>query len=59
MEKLLTDEQIKKKLSDRNLAEIARRLNCSRAWISAHYTGTVKISETYREKYTEYFREHG
>ena len=49
-------DEIKNKLSDRNLSEVARRVGVTRAYMSAIKTGLViKLSESMHEKLTEYF----
>lgn len=49
-------DQIREKLSDRNLSEVARRVGVTRAYISAIKTGVVtKLSEHTHKKLTEYF----
>lgn len=52
----MTLEEIKQKLSDRNLSEIARRIGVTRAYLSAIKTGViVKLSDSMNEKLTNYF----
>lgn len=46
-------EQIKEKLSDRNLAEVARRIGVTRAYLSSIMKGQ-KISEEMRKKLSDY-----
>lgn len=51
---MLTIEQIQERLSDRNLAEVARRLNVTRAYISALKNGKVKPSYPMLTKLSHY-----
>lgn len=49
-------DEIKNKLSDRNLSEVARRVGVTRAYMSAIKTGLVtKLSEKMQQKLTAYF----
>lgn len=52
-----TDE-IKEKLSDRNLAEVARRLGLSRAYLSAIMTGRREPSEQVKQSLESYLKAH-
>lgn len=48
-------EEIKKTLSDRNLAEVARRIGCTRAYLSAICKGRVdKLSDGMKDKLGAY-----
>lgn len=50
-------EEIKTALSDRNLAEVARRIGCTRAYLSAICNGKVaKLSDDMNGKLTNYLR---
>lgn len=53
----MTIEEIKTALSDRNLAEVARRIGCTRAYLSAICSGKVlKLSEDMTDKLSNYLR---
>lgn len=52
-------DQIKSKLSDRNLSEVARRLGVTRSYMSAIKKGVVvKLSDDMQKKLTKYFEEN-
>ena len=51
---MLTIEQIADRMSDRNLAEVARRLGVTRAWLSAIINGKAKPSYDMLLKISEY-----
>lgn len=51
---MLTIEQIKERLSDRNLAEVARRLGVTRAYLSAITNDRVKPSYVMLTRLSDY-----
>lgn len=52
----MTLELIKEKLSDRNVAEVARRLGVTRAYLNAVKNGSVeKLSDHMHDKLKIYF----
>jgi transcriptional regulator with XRE-family HTH domain len=51
---MLTIEQIKDRLSDRNLAEVARRVGVTRAYLSAITNDRVKPSYDMLVKLSDY-----
>ena len=51
---MLTIEQIKTKLSDRNLAEVARRITVTRAYLSALVNDKRPIGPVMQKKLSDY-----
>ena len=51
---MLTIEQIRDRLSDRNLAEVARRIDVTRPWLSAVVNDKVPVSDSMIEKLSNY-----
>lgn len=53
----MLDETIRKKLADRNVAEVARRIGVTRAYLN-NYLSTGKISASTKEKLIAYLLEN-
>lgn len=54
----MTDQEIRKQLGDRNLAEVGRRLKVTRSWLQQIRAGNVPISQNMRERLERYFAEN-
>lgn len=50
----MSDDDIRNALTDRNLAEVARRLSVTRAYLHAIRAAKVPLSESMRQRLTEY-----
>lgn len=49
--------EIREKLSDRNLAEVGRRIGVTRVWLNAIRRGVVtELSEDMHKKLTDYLK---
>jgi len=51
---MLTVEEIKSMLKDRNLAKVARALGCSRGTLSGYMRGEFRPSEEMQKKLSDY-----
>jgi len=51
---MLTVEEIKSMLKDRNLAKVARALGCSRATLSGYMRGEFRPSDEMLKKLSDY-----
>lgn len=51
---MLTIEEIREKMGDRNIAEVARRLDVTRAWLADIIKGRGKPSYSMLEKISDY-----
>lgn len=55
--KMLTINEIRKRLEDRNLAAVARKVGVTRVWIHAIYTGKVdSCSPDLQARLSQYFK---
>jgi plasmid maintenance system antidote protein VapI len=52
----MTHSEIKAALTDRNLAEVARRLQVTRSYLQAIRSGRLALSERMRTRLTEYLQ---
>lgn len=50
----MSDDDIRNALTDRNLAEVARRLSVTRAYLHAIRAAKVPLSESMRQRLTDY-----
>lgn len=53
---MLTQEQIKAGLSDRNTAEVARRIGCSHTYLNAVLNGHRNMGEKLQAKLSDYLK---
>lgn len=51
---MLSINEITKRLEDRNLAEVARRIGCTRAYLSFIRSGRYIPSDSFRAKLSDY-----
>ena len=54
----MTLAEIKKRLSDRNLAEVARRIGCTRSYLQAITSEKQPLSDRMQDKLTKYLNAH-
>lgn len=55
---MLSIEQIKSRMSDRNISEVARRLNITRPYLSNIINGKYKPSYDMLKKISDYLETH-
>ena len=58
-DKTMSPDEIKKALTDRNLAEVGRRLMITRSYLQAIRSGKVPLSREMHERLQNYFAGHG
>lgn len=55
----MSPDEIKKALTDRNLAEVGRRLLITRSYLQAIRSGKVPLSKEMHQRLQHYFSGHG
>jgi len=51
---MLSLEEIRERMGDRNIAEVARRLKVTRSWLSMVISGKVKASDKLMKRLSDY-----
>jgi len=54
---MLSLEEIRERMGDRKIAEVARRLKVTRSWLSMVISGKVKASDKLMKRLSDYLKQ--